>query len=59
MVEEMKVMGKNPEAIRVAIRDVCRESGLVSGEYISGIRRGGGYDVVDRLITACIEKLFI
>lgn len=59
IVEVMKAAGKNPDDIRRAIQSVCRESGLVSGEYVSGIRRGGAYEVVDRLITACIEKLFV
>jgi hypothetical protein len=59
IVETLKAAGEGPEEIRLAIRSVCRESGFVSGEYVSGIRRGGAYEVVDRLITACIDKSFV
>ncbi len=59
IVERMKAAGKSPEVIRLAIQSVCRDYGFVSGEYVAGIRRGGPFEIVDRLTTACIEKLFL
>ncbi len=58
IVDDLKAAGKKPEEVIIVVRRLCLGAGLSSGQYISGPNNRAVQSLVDKIISACIERYY-
>ncbi len=58
IVDDMKASARMPEEVIIEIRRICSEAGLGDNAHAAGALNRGAHDLVDRLISSCIEHYY-